>query len=186
MRRPRLPFLKKKLKVSELMTTDLITVTSKTTLKEAAKKMAYHRIGNVLVLKNGKLEGIVTEADITRKAISKGKGPNIKVIDIMSSPVKYVSPKEDVFHISDKLLMNNVTRLPVIDIKNKKVVGIITTKDILRVVPDFLMNRIEWLRVHPGGKAKQDKNIKGVCEVCGKKTEDLRFSNGLWVCEEHE
>lgn len=186
MRRPRLPILRKKLKVEDLMTSDLATVTPETTLKEAAERMAYYRVGNVLVVNNNKLEGIVTDTDITRKAIAKGKGPNTKVKEIMTSPVKFVSPEDDVFHASDKLLMNNFNRLPVIDVKNKELLGIITIKDILRVVPDFLLNRIEWLRVHPGGKAKMGKNVKGICEVCGRKSEDLRFSKGLWVCEEHE
>ncbi|OQX86578.1 MAG: hypothetical protein B6D55_05735 [Candidatus Omnitrophica bacterium 4484_70.2] len=186
MRRARLPFLRKKLKVEDLMTCDVATVTPDTTLKEAAEKMAYYRVGNVLVVHNNRLEGIVTDTDLTRKAIAKGKGPNTKVKEIMTSPVKFVSPEDDVFHVSDKLLMNKITRLPVIDVKNKKLLGIITTKDILRVVPDFLLNKIEWLRVHPGGKAKRGKNIKGICEVCGKKSNDLRFSKGLWVCEEHE
>ena len=184
--RSRLPFFRKKLKAKDVMTTDLVTVTPETTLKEAAEKMSYYRIGNVLVVDKGKLVGIVTETDIVRKVIAKGKGPRTKVKDIMTSPVKYVSPEDDIFHISDKLLMNNITRLPVVDVEKKKLVGIVTVKDILRVMPDFLLSKIEWLRIHPGGEAKKSKRIKGICEVCKKYTENLRFSRGLWVCEDCE
>lgn len=186
MRRLRLPFLRKKLKVADIMTTDLATVSPDTTLKDAAKKMIRYRVGNVLVVNKGRLRGIVTDTDFVRKAAAKGKGPRTKVKEIMTSPVKFVSPEEDIFHVSDKLLMNNVTRLPVVDLKNKKLVGIVTVKDILRVVPELLQNRLEWLRVHPGGKAKTDIRIKGICEVCGKRTKNLIFSDGMWVCDECE
>ena len=168
------------------MTTDVITISPDTTLKEAAEKMAYYRISNVLIANKGRLQGILTTTDITRKAVAKGKSPRIKVKEIMTSPVMYVSPEDDVFHISDKLLMNNITRVPVVDLRTKRVIGIITIKDILRVVPNLLLNKLEWLRIHPGGRAKESKHIKGICEVCGKYTEDLRFSKGLWVCEDCE
>jgi CBS domain-containing protein len=182
----KLPFFKKKLQVADVMTTDLATVSPEATLQEASKKMKEYRVGNVLVTKNGKLVGIITESDIVRKAVAKAKSSKTKVKSIMSSPVKYVAPDEDIMHVSDKILLNNITRLPVIDIKNKKLVGIITAKDILSVVPDFLQSKIEWLRIHPGGKAKEKVRIKGICEVCGKKTENLIFSDSLWVCEDCE
>ncbi|MCD6274519.1 MAG: CBS domain-containing protein [Candidatus Aenigmarchaeota archaeon] len=182
----RRPFFKKRLKVKDVMTTDLAKVSPNTTLQQAAKKMAEYRVGNVLVVEGDKLVGIVTERDITRKAIAKNKSPKTKVKDIMTSPVMYVSPDDELLHISDKMLMNNITRMPVVDLEKKEVVGIVTMKDILRVLPKFLLDRIEWLRIHPGETEFKKKPVKGICEVCGKYTENLRFSKGLWVCENCE
>jgi acetoin utilization protein AcuB len=53
-----------RLPVSELMTTDLITVTPDVPLEEAARIMADNKIGGLPVLKNGDLVGIITETDI--------------------------------------------------------------------------------------------------------------------------
>ncbi|OYT43647.1 MAG: hypothetical protein B6U88_00430 [Candidatus Aenigmarchaeota archaeon ex4484_56] len=181
----KIPFFKKRLKVKDVMTTDVAKVSPDATIQEAAKIMEKYRVGNVLVIRGNKLVGIVTEMDIARKCIAKGKGPKTKVKDIMTSPVVYVSSEDEISHISDKLLMNNITRLPVVDLKKKEVVGMITVKDILRVWPSFLLSKIEWLRVHPSGESKS-KKVKGICEVCGKYTPNLRFSKGLWVCEDCE
>ena len=53
-----------RLPVSELMTTDLITVTPDVPLEEAARIMADNKIGGLPVVKNGALVGIITETDI--------------------------------------------------------------------------------------------------------------------------
>jgi acetoin utilization protein AcuB len=53
-----------RLKVSELMTTELITVTPDTLLEEAARVMADNKIGGLPVVEDGRLVGIITETDI--------------------------------------------------------------------------------------------------------------------------
>jgi acetoin utilization protein AcuB len=53
-----------RLRVSELMTTDLITVTPDIPLEEAARIMADNKIGGLPVVENGNLVGIITETDI--------------------------------------------------------------------------------------------------------------------------
>lgn len=181
----RAPFFRKRLKVKDLMTTDLAKVTPTANLQQVARKMVEYRVGNVLVVENNRLIGIVTEMDLARKVIAKNKSSKTKVKDIMASPVIYVSPDEEILHISDKLLMNNITRLPVVDLEKKEIVGIVTMKDILRVLPGFLLDKIEWLRIHNGGELK-GKQVKGICEVCRKFTKNLKFSRGLWVCEDCE
>jgi acetoin utilization protein AcuB len=57
-------YLLSRLRVTELMTTDLITVTPDTPLEEAARIMADNKIGGLPVVKDGKLVGIITETDI--------------------------------------------------------------------------------------------------------------------------
>jgi acetoin utilization protein AcuB len=57
-------YLLTRLKASELMTTEVITVTSDTPLEEAALIMADNKIGGLPVMENGKLVGIITETDI--------------------------------------------------------------------------------------------------------------------------
>ncbi len=53
-----------RLRVSELMTTDLITVTPDIPLEEAARIMADNKIGGLPVMENGDLVGIITETDV--------------------------------------------------------------------------------------------------------------------------
>jgi len=57
-------YLLSKLKVDEVMTTTLVTVTEDTSIEEAAKILVDNNIGGLPVLRDGKLVGIITESDL--------------------------------------------------------------------------------------------------------------------------
>lgn len=57
-------YLLSKLKVDEVMTSELVTVTEDTAIEEAAKVMVDNNIGGLPVLRDGKLVGIITESDL--------------------------------------------------------------------------------------------------------------------------
>ncbi|HID64835.1 MAG TPA: CBS domain-containing protein [Anaerolineae bacterium] len=59
-----LHYLMSKIKVADVMTTEVITVTEDTPLEEAARIMADNKIGGLPVVSNGKLVGIITETDL--------------------------------------------------------------------------------------------------------------------------
>ena len=67
-----LNYLLAKLPVSDVMTSDLITVTPITTIARAAQLMLEHKVGGLPVVDRGKLVGIITESDIFRMLV-KGK-----------------------------------------------------------------------------------------------------------------
>ncbi|MGC9310740.1 MAG: CBS domain-containing protein, partial [Candidatus Aenigmatarchaeota archaeon] len=154
----RIPGFGKRLKVKDAMTTELAKIGPDATIKDAAKTMSEFRVGNVLVVDdNEKLVGLITERDIVRKAVAKGKLSSTKAKDLVTTPIMFVSPEDELIHASDKMLRNKITRLPVVDLEKKEVIGILTMKDIMSVLPSYLMDKIEWLRIHPGGEAKKGK-----------------------------
>jgi acetoin utilization protein AcuB len=59
-----LHYLLSKIKVADVMTTEVITVTEDTPLEEAARIMADNKIGGLPVVSNGELVGIITETDL--------------------------------------------------------------------------------------------------------------------------
>jgi acetoin utilization protein AcuB len=59
-----LHFLLEQVKVREIMTTKVVTVTPQTLIEEAARLMLRHRIGGLPVVQEGRLVGIITETDI--------------------------------------------------------------------------------------------------------------------------
>jgi len=59
-----IPYLLAKIKMTEVMTKDVVTVTEATPLEEAARVMADNRVGGLPVLRDGKLVGIITETDL--------------------------------------------------------------------------------------------------------------------------
>jgi len=59
-----IPYLLSKIKMRDIMTRNVITVTEDTPIEEAARIMADNKIGGLPVMRDGRLVGIITETDI--------------------------------------------------------------------------------------------------------------------------
>src|SRR4051812_37417084 len=83
--------------VRDVMTENPKTVEASATLVDAAKIMADEDIGNVLVVENGQVQGIVTDRDIVVRAIAKGKDPaDTSVREVASTDLEQLSPDDSV------------------------------------------------------------------------------------------
>ena len=65
--------------INEIMTKNVVSVTSQQTIQEAAQLMKQHNIGVIPVIDNGQLQGIVTDRDITIRSTADGTEPNTPV-----------------------------------------------------------------------------------------------------------
>jgi len=115
-------------KVKQIMTTDVSTVTPNDTVTKAASIMGQLNVGSVPVTDGSKVVGIITDRDIILRGVAKGETPNQKVSEIMSSDVKYATPDMDVHAVADLMAENQVRRLPIID--KDKLVGIVAIGDL--------------------------------------------------------
>ena len=107
---------------------------------EASKIMSNDHVGFVVVKDNeGKPHGMVTEWDYVNKIISKGIDPSkITMGELMASPIISVDPKTPTDKITVMMSKNGIRRIPVIE--NGKLVGVITSRDIIRIFKDYMDN----------------------------------------------
>ncbi len=119
------------------MTVKPVTATPDMTVRDVAELMDFHKVGSVLVREGTELVGIVTESDYVRRVVLDGHDPNTTPIrNVMTKDIVSVSPGMDVL---DALLMMkdaDIHHLPVIG--DGKLVGFITTKDILKIQPHLI------------------------------------------------
>jgi signal-transduction protein with cAMP-binding, CBS, and nucleotidyltransferase domain len=117
--------------IKDYMTKELNTIEYNATVTDAAKVMAAdnNAEGYVIILKNFKPIGIITERDIVNKVIAKdGDSSKTKISDIMSTPLITIDPNDDLLNASKVMRENNVRKLAVV--KGDIIYGIITAKDI--------------------------------------------------------
>jgi CBS domain-containing protein len=114
--------------VRDVMTSDPKTVDASATVKDAAEIMADENIGNVLVVENGEVHGIVTDRDIVVRVIGKGNGPDASVREAATSGVEWLSPDDSVEDAIKKMEQADVRRLPVVE--DGKPVGIVSLGDL--------------------------------------------------------
>jgi CBS domain-containing protein len=117
--------------VRDVMTENPKTVEASATLEDAAKMMASEDIGNVLVVENGEVKGIVTDRDIVVRAIAKGQSPSdTSVREAASTDVETLSPDDSVEDAIRKMEQRDIRRLPVVD--DGKPVGIVSLGDLAK------------------------------------------------------
>jgi CBS domain-containing protein len=110
----------------EIMTRDIITVAPELTVRKLAMTLVKNQISGAPVAnKNGKMVGIVSEADIVAK-----KGKDVKAI--MSKKVISVVEDTPVEEIAQLMTKHKIKRLPVMN--SGKVVGIVSRADIVNAI----------------------------------------------------
>lgn len=117
------------MKVRDVMTKSVVTVSPDDTIKDAAQVMQRHNIGSVPVVDKTGLVGIVTDRDIVVRNIAQGQDPfSTPVKNIMTSQVMTASPEEDVNSVSKKMSTQQIRRVPVVE--NQQLVGMVSLGDI--------------------------------------------------------
>lgn len=170
------------IKIKEIMTKPAIKINHNVSVQTVAKEMVAHRIGSIVVVKDKSPVGIITEADINRKIVAPGKDPKkTKAVDIMSSPIVFANPDDDVELAVEKMEKHKIKRLPVIE--KGKIVGLIADTDIARAAPEMIDIVNFRLKMRTEMPSIREGSASGICEICGGYSDDLGFINDQWVCE---
>lgn len=123
--------------VSSIMTRNVKTVKENQTIKTVAKTMSDNNIGCVVVVKNDDKSGpigIITERDIVRVVgFEQPLTLQIPAGDVMSKPIISIDARSSLRDAIQQMELKNIRRLPVVD-AGKKMIGIITDKDIFRAI----------------------------------------------------
>jgi CBS domain-containing protein/anti-sigma regulatory factor (Ser/Thr protein kinase) len=115
------------LKISQVMTTNVVTVSPDMTMLEALDVIKQHRISGAPVMVDGELVGIISTEDLIR-ALRDGRIDR-KVSDYMSTGLITAKATDKVVEALKVFSKTKVGRLPVVD-ENNKLVGLLTKGDI--------------------------------------------------------
>ena len=124
------------MQVVDLMTTDVITVSKDTGIRDAARLMFRNRVSGLPVTgADGTLVGIITEADFLRLEVERQQGGTDlgeTVGEVMSPGVVTTSPDTEIYDAAKMMTFQDIKRLPVID-DDARLLGIISRADIVSV-----------------------------------------------------
>jgi len=103
-------------KVREVMTKDLVTVETGRPVVEAAREMRENDVGDVLVTRGGKLEGILTDRDIVVRCLAQDADPRSTVVeDVCSKELATLSPEDDSDNAVRLMGKKAIRRIPVVE-----------------------------------------------------------------------
>ncbi len=118
------------MKVQEVMSRRIISVSPDETAAVAARLLSHYNIGALPVCsKDGRLRGMVTDRDIVLRCVAAEEDPLcVKVSDIMTRRIFSISAQQTVDEASALMAKEKIRRLPVQD--NNKVIGMVSLSDI--------------------------------------------------------
>jgi len=117
--------------VNQVMSKDVLTLDKSTTLQESAEHMKKLSVGCVIVTEKGSPIGIITERDFVTKIAAEGRPLFTEIKEVMSSPLITIDSEETIWEASELMKEKLIHKLPVKE--NGKIVGIVTTSDIVRI-----------------------------------------------------
>lgn len=115
-------------KVSDIMTSDIITVDVKDSLCDAAKVMKEHNIGFIPVVDGEQLAGVVTDRDLVIKGFAENKSPETKIDEVMTGECIAVTPQTTIEDAVNIMSDHKIRRLCVVD--EDELIGICAIGDV--------------------------------------------------------
>ncbi len=156
--------------VRDIMTRNVITITSDTYVLDAERIMDQNRIGRLPVVDDGELVGIVTKNDVLKASPTSTTPTNqrhlfylmskLTVKEIMKTTILKISPDTPIEKAIAIAQKNKVGSLPVVE--GGKVVGILTTNDVFYKILNPLFGigqKGSRIVIHGAGKAEKMKEI---------------------------
>jgi len=119
------------MKISEVMTPEVATVTADQTVQEAASFMLKGDAGSIPVTDGDRLIGMITDRDIAVRGVARGRGPDTPVRELMSTGLVCARQDDDTSAVAARMSKAQVRRLPVID-DSERIVGIVSIGDLTR------------------------------------------------------
>jgi CBS domain-containing protein len=141
--------------VSDIMRKDVKAADAEDTFADVAKLMRANGISSIVVLdKDGKLAGILTERDIVNLIAAGGDPHTVKVAHGMTRRnLETIGPKADIGEAADRMVSLNIRHLPVVD--KGKVKGIVSIRDLTKWAAEELSGGHEMPDIARSQKALQ-------------------------------
>lgn len=126
------------------------SVTPESTVLEAIQMMADKNVGALLVTKEGRLLGVLSERDYTRKIVLKGRSSkDTPVRDILSGHVVSASPDHTVDECLRLMTEHRIRHLPVMD--GTTIRGVISIGDLVNCIISAQSSTIQQLETYITG-----------------------------------
>ena len=117
------------MKVRDIMTTSVMSLSVEDTVVNAASIMKENNIGSLPVCQGSNVVGIITDRDITLKSVASGVNSNSQTVrEVMSSNPVVGSPDMSLDDASRIMSEQQIRRLPIVE--NQKLVGVIALGDL--------------------------------------------------------
>lgn len=173
--------------VKDIMSSPVITIEENGSAGNVAALMDKNKVGCVVVTAGkDRPIGIITERDLVVRVVASDLKPSkVAVKEIMSTPLITIGPDETLNEAGRMMSRLNIRRLGVM--YKGELVGIVSSKDILSIMPELIEIIQEKTRIANQGistELLEQPPLAGYCDNCGQWADDLTEVEGNFLCED--
>lgn len=169
--------------VREIMSSPVVTVNETDSVETASILMTKRGIGSIVIVDaHDRPTGILTERDIVVRVAALNLLPSrVEVKEVMSQPLRTISPETDIAIAAKIMSGSSIRRLVVTE--SHRLVGIVSSKDIVSITPQLSEIIAHKVRLTPEPE-EEIPPMSGYCDHCDQWSEDLIEVEGRYLCEE--
>lgn len=173
--------------VKDIMSSPVITIKENGSAGNVAALMEKNKVGCVVVTAGeDRPIGIITERDLVVRVVASDLKPSkVAVKEIMSTPLITIGPDETLNEAGRMMSRLNIRRLGVM--YKGELVGIVSSKDVLGIMPELIEIIQEKTRIANQGistELLEQPPLAGYCDNCGQWADDLTEVEGNFLCED--
>jgi CBS domain-containing protein len=120
------------MKIAEVMTPNPQVVSPEQPIQEAARQMLEADTGSIPITEGDRLIGMVTDRDITVRAVAEGRGPDTPVREVMSEKPLFAWDDQDVDEVAMQMSDAQVRRMPILSRQGETLVGMVSIGDLVQ------------------------------------------------------
>ena len=125
--------------VEDYMSHDVRSIHKDATIKQAGQLLQKYKVGSLIVDDGSRYIGIITESDLTRKAVAKGLDPNTTTVAVcMSRSIVTIEEDESLSEARVLMKKQGIRHLPVT--ADATIIGVLSVSDLLRAVEELKLS----------------------------------------------
>lgn len=143
------------MKVRDVMTREVLVAAPNDTIREVAREMARIDAGVLPVRENEQLVGMITDRDITIRAVGADLDPSTTTVrQVMTADVRFCYDDENVEEVARDMARLQLRRMPVVD-RHRRLVGIVSIGDLAQDMKPSRVGATLREVSEPGGRYSQ-------------------------------
>jgi CBS domain-containing protein len=116
--------------VQDIMKKVVLSIDASMAVIDAAKMMDDASVGAIVVIQENIAVGIITERDIVKRVVAKGKPSQMNVKEVMSPNLVVINPNNTILDLAQLMKERQIHRVPVV--KDDILIGMVTSFDLVR------------------------------------------------------
>ena len=128
---------------------NVVSLEPSASVEDAVNAMIEHRMGSVLIVEDGKLQGLFSERDVLTRIVAQGRVPaETPISEVMTSDLECLSFDDEIVFALNKMTVGGYRHIPILD-KDGTATAVISMRDVVEYIVSYCSSEVYNLPSDP-------------------------------------